>query len=175
MGGDLCDGAPCGSISRVPARTERHLNDPLLSLRPGADSLAASQEGSAPQSSPRIIKVSLLQPLPLPWYRASQAEGRGFDPRLPLQHPTRRRDRAAAGAPDAPPLADHLLSEQDDGAPRRRPPTTPPRRPPRTPRAAPPPAAPGSAPARRHTALPTAVRYQRYRMVRGALGSGSGR
>ena len=90
--------------------------------------------------------------------RASQAEGRGFESRLPLhaaslmKRPGHRRSRQGAG------VVRPLLSEQADGAAARRP--------------RPRPAGPDEA--AYHPYHPR-DRYQRYRMVRGAIGSGPGR
>ena len=90
----------------------------------------------------------------------SQAEGRGFESRLPLQtasrmkRPSRRRSRRGAG------VVHHRLSQQADGPAARRDHQTP----------------RGHGPPERayHPYHPR-DRYQRYRMVRGAIGSGPGR
>ena len=51
---------------------------------------------------------------------ASQAEGRGFESRLPLQVTARRRDQVVAGAKNVRASSHHLLSEQADWAAARR-------------------------------------------------------
>ena len=163
-------GAPAPRRPGDPERV-RHVRDwgKLLDRRRGGGGLDAR--------GGRGLSAVALSP---PQHRASQAESRGFESRLPRQVAARRRDRAAAGAPDAPPLADHLLSEQDDGAAlrghRRR------RHGGRCARRVQPgrPSAGCRLSARRPpegglSPYQPPIRYQRYRMVSAAIGSGPDR
>ena len=69
MGNALRDGAPCGSSGRVPARTERHRNGPLLSLRPSAAAAWDSVDAALIEARARVDGGATLDPA-LPEYVA---------------------------------------------------------------------------------------------------------